>query len=72
MRYYKRPIQKPFASDKLRRLEEDEKHIKKYYGHQYYENKHRQYQREADFDGMMICISLTLVLMFFAFCFNNY
>lgn len=57
-----------FASDKLKEYESKEEKIRKSLGDDYYEYHHKQYQKDADFEGIMMCISLALVLMMFCAC----
>lgn len=60
-----------FASDRLNDFEKKEKQIRKDLGDDYYEYYHNKYQREADFDGLMMCISIALILMMFCAYMNH-
>ena len=57
-----------FASDRLKEFESKEKQIRRDLGDNYYEHYHKQYQSQTDFEGIMMCISLALVLMMFCAC----
>lgn len=64
-------MREPFASEKLEKLEQKERYVRERYGDSYYEKRHNQYQKEADFEGLMMCISIALILMMFCAYMNH-
>ena len=61
-------LREPYGSEKLKKLEEQEKYVRERYGDNYYENLHNQYQRETDFEGIIVSIVFVFFLVMFLSC----